>query len=561
MKERGLSGLLSNDGGVGSETVARATRVEQVVEALHWTAAKGGVAVIKMGHYMGAKNLAGGLLALRKCGLENEGRGVLPSYKTTTVAPPPPPPSEEPVDANKDETALAAAVLAPQDDETDESNGKVPNLQQQQDPEATVEQTIISQEEGLEMTPKYTKEEEVQHLATLQQLQQMRIYHLANYHIPNPPNIPPDMIIPQPDPVPQDPMVTFRLLESLTALRLHYEEGGGGGGAANASLSSSNGGAGRQKTNVDDQWGGHAAAATGEDDPDNDNPSNYHGLKLDKDKIAAAAGGGAYDEENDPLNAPDVVNAVLEFKRKLETRDVSSRRRRVDIITVRMAKKVRELVEEGRKERRRREDMLLQQQQKREEIETSAAATTASLADSGQRGVSNLPAWMTNDNNDGVEPTSTSHHQQQQEDEDEATTKKRKFIPSEANRDINVRKQRLDVEGGQSLSEIRAANEAADKKAAAAVSSFVVQTTKEGILSAESKFPPLSSSADSLKLYVTAQIVDYLGEEEKTLIDFIMKELAKEGGCNISKMLDEMKMVLDEDAEDFVVNLYRKMAE
>jgi hypothetical protein len=63
-----------------------------------------------------------------------------------------------------------------------------------------------------------------------------------------------------------------------------------------------------------------------------------------------------------------------------------------------------------------------------------------------------------------------------------------------------------------------------------------------------------------LKAYITAQIVDYLGEEENTLIEFIMKELAKEGGCNTSSMLDEMKMVLDEDAEDFVVKLYHKMA-
>ena len=47
--------------------------------------------------------------------------------------------------------------------------------------------------------------------------------------------------------------------------------------------------------------------------------------------------------------------------------------------------------------------------------------------------------------------------------------------------------------------------------------------------------------------------------KEATLIDFIMKELANDGGCSTSSMLDEMKMVLDEDAEDFVVNLYRKM--
>lgn len=119
--------------------------------------------------------------------------------------------------------------------------------------------------------------------------------------------------------------------------------------------------------------------------------------------------------------------------------------------------------------------------------------------------------------------------------------------------------------GGWSLASLFSSwsNNSTTSSAAAAASSssssIVVQTTKEGILSSDCKFPPLPTALDSLKTYVTAQIVDYLGEEEATLIDFIMKELTKDGGCSTSSMLDEMKMVLDEDAEDFVVNLYRKM--
>ena len=574
MKERGLLGLINNNNdnndnaSDGNKRTSTGASNEQVMEGLHWTAAKGGVAVVKMNHYIGAKNFAGGLLALKKCSLENEGKGVIPSI---TMAKPTSEPSS---------TTAATENAEPGIDTNNDSSGKEEtppekvtmnedSNESKQDENATIDKdqtttTSIIEEESdvvVEKKPEYTKEEEAQHLATLQQLQQMRIYHLANYNIPDAPNIPPDMIIPQPDPVPQDPTVTLRLLESLTALRLRYEEGG-------MTNSSSSGSTGHQK--ADDQWGGHAAAATGEnpEDDSNNNTSNHHGLKLDKDKIAAAAGGGAYDEDADPLNAPDVVNAVLEFKRQLETRDVTSRRRRVDIITDRMARKVRELVEEGRNERRKMKEIQEKQQQQlqqqqQQSTETSSAVTSANVTDSGQRGVSNLPAWMTKANGEGTEATSSSTSQQQQkpqDDEEEGTSKKRKFVPSEANRDINVRKQRLDVEGGQSLSEIRAANEAADKQAAAAAS-FVVQTTKEGILAAGSKFPPLSSSADPLKAYVTAQIVDYLGEEEKTLIDFIMKELAKAGGCDTSSMLDEMKMVLDEDAEDFVVNLYHKMVE
>eukprot|EP00573_Skeletonema_grethae_P005664 CAMPEP_0201712612 /NCGR_PEP_ID=MMETSP0578-20130828/59730_1 /ASSEMBLY_ACC=CAM_ASM_000663 /TAXON_ID=267565 /ORGANISM="Skeletonema grethea, Strain CCMP 1804" /LENGTH=638 /DNA_ID=CAMNT_0048201673 /DNA_START=1 /DNA_END=1917 /DNA_ORIENTATION=- len=534
MKERGILGLLdheeksSNDNGTADSTET------QIMEALNWTGAKGGVAVIKMNHYIAAKNFAGGLLALRKCSLENEGKGALPVLPVKIAEPPSSKAAD--TDATKDEQGGA--------DQTKEVATDATHNQSEIKPE---EDAAVDKEQTATEQPQYTKEEESQHLATLQQLQQMRIYHIANYHIPDLPNIPPDMTIPQPDPVPQDPTIVFRLLESLTAMRLRYEEDG----------ATKNGGVEQQQKTNDDQWGGHAAAATG----DNNADDNHGGLRLDKDKIAAAAGGGAYDEDADPLNAPDVVNAVLEFKRKLETRDVTSRRRRVDIITDRMSKKVRQFIELGRNERRKREELKRQQelQQQQQSTESSATATTVDVTDSGQRGVSNLPAWMTKANGGVTESTTASTAQTKSQDDEEEGTRKRKFVPSEANREINVRKQRLDVEGGQSLSEIRAANEAADKQAAAASSSIVVQTTKEGILSSDSKFPPLPTALDSLKTYITAQIVDYLGEEETTLIEFIMKELAKDGGCSTSSMLDEMKMVLDEDAEDFVVNLYRKM--
>lgn len=47
--------------------------------------------------------------------------------------------------------------------------------------------------------------------------------------------------------------------------------------------------------------------------------------------------------------------------------------------------------------------------------------------------------------------------------EAEGDSKQRKFVPYEANRDINVHKQTINT-GGQSLAEIRAANEAANKQ-------------------------------------------------------------------------------------------------
>jgi RNA-binding protein 25 len=107
------------------------------------------------------------------------------------------------------------------------------------------------------------------------------------------------------------------------------------------------------------------------------------------------------------------------------------------------------------------------------------------------------------------------------------------------------------MEGGATLSEIRAANEAADKN---------IYTQKHDILSPTTMFPPLpSASSDEIKSYVTTKIVEYLDEEETTLIEFIMKELGK--GVKTVALLEEMKEVLEEDAEEFVLGLYRRMTE
>jgi hypothetical protein len=311
-------------------------------------------------------------------------------------------------------------------------------------------------------------------------------------------------------------------LDVLTTLRIKYQEG-----------------------NFADSYGGHTSASTGESE------NTSISLNLDANKLAAAAG-GTYDEDADPMNAPEVVNAVLEFKRGLEERDVKSRKRRVDIITEAMEKKVKELVEKGRMEREMKRRM------KNGEVVGDGAnvvsvAAEGVVEDTGKRGVSNLPAWMTKGDGAAAAASTSTTDAQPPTEEDES--KKRKFVPSEANRDdINVRKQRIDM-AGASVSEIRAANQAADQ------SSFF--TTKEDILAPNTMFPPLNlsptTSSDQIKPFVTSKIVEYLGEEESTLIGFIMKELSK--GVKTTALLEEMKMVLDEDAEEFVLGLYKRLTE
>jgi len=500
-----------------------------MMESLMWKGAKGGVAVVKMGHFIGAQNFAGGMLALvrydGKLPLKPGPNGIMPEAEGNV--------ENDSANAENGGEADATAEEA--------ANGNVQ----------------VNADKPVAEISQYTKEEEAQHFETLRQMKDMSVYHLFKYQIPYP--IPPDMDVPQSDPTPQDPSVPYNLLEALTTLRLRYvqavkeEAAKSGSSSLSTSVSYLN----------DDQWGGHAAAADGNDG----NPAET--LKMDKDKIAAAAGGAGYDEEADPLNAPDVIAAVLAFKRQLEDQNAKGKKRRVGIITERMERKVKEFLERGRTDREMR---ILQQEQAQQQQQHLVVQSVEGVEDTGRRGVSNLPAWMTKGANGG-DASATAADQATSEAatapaDDEDGGKKRKFVPSEANRDINVRKPRLDVEGGgKTLSEIRAANEAADKQqaATAAATNFVVLTTKEGILSAGCKFPPFSSASsqavDSLKQYVTSQIVDYLGEEESTLIDFIMKELRKGGGCTTVSVLEEMEVVLDEDAEDFVLGLYRKMVE
>ena len=287
---------------------------------------------------------------------------------------------------------------------------------------------------------------------------------------------------------------------------------------------------------------------------------------------------------------------MVRFKRALEAQNAEGKVRRVKIITDRLGRKVEEILSRGRRERderlkaeeeeeeeatRRRERESQQQPGESASKEDDGAAalgeTRAAAEETGRRGVSNLPAWMTKgteaagggEGGGGGAPSVAADGAAPDADGNDDEQRKRKFVPSEANREPNARRTRLDVEGGggpSSLSEIRAANEAADAAAAASSEGkFVARKSKEDVLADGSKFPPFSDADDgavsTLRGYVASRIVEYLGEEEGTLIDFVVKEVRKGGGGTTLSLLEEMKMVLDEDAEGFVLGLYGKMAE
>uniref|UniRef100_A0A7S2XWQ2 PWI domain-containing protein n=1 Tax=Fibrocapsa japonica TaxID=94617 RepID=A0A7S2XWQ2_9STRA len=60
-----------------------------------------------------------------------------------------------------------------------------------------------------------------------------------------------------------------------------------------------------------------------------------------------------------------------------------------------------------------------------------------------------------------------------------------------------------------------------------------------------------------LRPWVSKKITEYLGEEERTLIDFIVSQLMER--AHPQSILDELALVLDEDAEIFTVKLWRML--
>jgi len=337
--ERGLP--VANRDSQNREVKKVIDRADKDMEALSWQGAQGGVAVVKMGHFIGAQNFVGAVLALAKDGLPRK----------------PKPPAPE--GANESESQ---AEDTEDKEKTDEEK-------------APVEEPSIESE--------YTPEELTRHKKTLEQISNLYAYHVFNYHIPDP--IPPDRPVPMPPTKASDPNAAYLLLNSLTECRERYEESvkteedaiakGDDGTALSTSVTYLDG----------TEWGGHVSAATGESE-----------LKMDKDKVAAAAG-GVYDEENDPLNAPEVIRAVLAFKRTLEDRDAKSKKRRVDIINSKLEAKVKEMLEQGRKER---DEMRNGEEKKTVSTPAEAGAgeaqvpsDAAGVGDTGRRGVSNLVSF------------------------------------------------------------------------------------------------------------------------------------------------------------------------
>eukprot|EP00592_Proboscia_alata_P026963 CAMPEP_0194444578 /NCGR_PEP_ID=MMETSP0176-20130528/127357_1 /TAXON_ID=216777 /ORGANISM="Proboscia alata, Strain PI-D3" /LENGTH=896 /DNA_ID=CAMNT_0039270993 /DNA_START=177 /DNA_END=2868 /DNA_ORIENTATION=+ len=341
-------------------------------------------------------------------------------------------------------------------------------------------------------------------------------------------------------------------------------------------------------------------------------------VTIDISKAKAAVGGGAYDEDIDPLNAPEVLLSVAKFKRSLEERDASMKKQRADVVERRIkeaAAKHRVLLIEEAKQRKRE----IKEMEERRLAQaagglgmpplppglppgglmvppplppglppppgagveglppppptavSSNANVNPSARDSGKRGVSNLPAWMTAKAAEGTAATVPDDAPSAEPEAVDSGTK-RKFIPSEANRDVNSRKQRLDmIEGTSSMAAIRAANEAADRAAEATKPTPVAPIPSPSTVQAMTQqqifdtpidwntlTAPSSEFRSQLRKWVSAKIMDYIGEEEDTMIDFVLDQILDKR-CTPAEILEEVGVVLDDDAETFVLELWKRL--
>ena len=255
--------------------------------------------------------------------------------------------------------------------------------------------------------------------------------------------------------------------------------------------------------------------------------------KLDTDKLRAAAGGGQYDEEEDPLNAPEILAAVAGFKKKLEDRDLELKTARQEAVDRRLEALILKT----------REDRLRPKVSADENNKTIEPVNTA--RETSKRGVSNLPAWMTAGAN------STGHST------DENGNKNKRPNPGADLDPQTQRKQKIELADGSSMAVIRAANEAEDASQEEKESENKKNSDEIFAKPVNWKSVDSSDIISNIRPWVTEKIVEYLGEEEVTLIDFVIHQISKH--CTPKDMLEELTMVLDEDAEVFVVSLWEKL--
>lgn len=142
------------------------------------------------------------------------------------------------------------------------------------------------------------------------------------------------------------------------------------------------------------------------------------------------------------------------------------------------------------------------------------------------------------------------------EDEDEKP--KRRFIPLQYTEE-EARAMQAVPAAASSAAAPSAAAPAADPQAALKRLMDSLPKSKEGVFAYPVKWAVFDAAKAQLGprvvAWVSKKIVELLGMEEETMVQFIMDKLSSHAAP--AALLDELAMVLDEEAEGFVVRLFR----
>jgi hypothetical protein len=113
------------------------------------------------------------------------------------------------------------------------------------------------------------------------------------------------------------------------------------------------------------------------------------------------------------------------------------------------------------------------------------------------------------------------------------------------------------------MAEIRAANQAADQQQTPPSTmsmGYIESLSHEELFAFPLPWNQIQALGDTfltpLRKWVAEKTVEYLGEPEESMIDFVMDQV-KDGEAASAAILEEMEMVLDDAAEDFVIQLWQ----
>jgi len=98
--------------------------------------------------------------------------------------------------------------------------------------------------------------------------------------------------------------------------------------------------------------------------------------RLDVQKVAAAAGGGQYDEDMDPLNAPAVLEAVAKFKRTLEETSIIVKKKRLDYVD----RKIQDFLGPARQRLEQRRQMEMEEEERKKKVAQEEQLRSMALA-------------------------------------------------------------------------------------------------------------------------------------------------------------------------------------